>query len=84
MPLATDDAGGIFMTADNQPTWMARRRWKDPEPAIDTSRVRRAQSTRLRKRLLTDGERTYTAYSVNELLEIESQSDRARPGHLFE
>ncbi len=50
---------------------------------IDTSRAKRAPSQRLRHRLLADGERTYTAYSANELLEIESQSDRARPGHFL-
>jgi len=69
------------MTANNQPTWMARRRWRDPEPPIDTSKARRVQQARLMRRLLADGERTYAAYSANELIEIESQADRARPGH---
>ncbi len=50
---------------------------------IDTSKAKYAQSKRLRHRLLADGERTYAAYSANELLEIESQADRARPGHFF-
>ena len=71
------------MTANNQPTWMARRRWRDPEPLIDTSRSQRVQCARLYRRLLTDGERAYAAYGANELIEIESQADRARPGHPF-
>ena len=53
------------------------------EQYIDTSKARRVESKRLRARLLTDGERTYTAYSANELLEIESQADQARPGHFL-
>ena len=47
----------------------------------DAATARRVQSRRLYRHLLTDGERTYSAYSANELLEIESQADRARPGH---
>jgi hypothetical protein len=37
----------------------------------------------LRGRLTQDGERTYTAYSADELIEIDSKLTRGRPGHLF-
>jgi hypothetical protein len=83
------------MTAQNKPTWMARHiDWEQAiripaqfrahdlnDRAIDTSNARYAKAQRLRRRLLADGERTYTAYSAHELLEIDSQADRARPGH---
>jgi hypothetical protein len=71
------------MSAQNQPTWMARRRWRDPEPTIDTSRAKRVQPTTIRiARVILSGKR-YASYSVHELLEHESESDRARPGHPF-
>jgi hypothetical protein len=35
---------------------------------------------RLMRRLVEDGERRYTAYSAEELLEIDSRSAHARPG----
>lgn len=43
----------------------------------------RAKSRQLRGRLLQDGERTYTAYSLDELIEIDSLATHGRPGHLF-
>lgn len=39
-----------------------------------------AQRRRLRGRLLKDGERTYTAYSADELIEIDSLAHHGRPG----
>lgn len=43
----------------------------------------KAPSRLLKRRLVTDGERTYTAYSADELLEIDSQAHHGRPGMLY-
>ncbi len=43
--------------------------------------VEKAPRRRLRARLVQDGERTYAAYSANELIEIESLTRNSyRPG----
>ena len=63
--------------------WNFRLHGDETHYNLDISQARYAESKRLRRRLLADGERTYAAYSANELLEIESQADRARPGHPF-
>jgi len=75
------------MTADNAPTWMARYRPQNQTGILnsraerDFSKAKRAQGRRLTKRLVQDGERRYTAYSLDELIEIQSQSEMGRPGH---
>ncbi len=46
---------------------------------IDTSRARRAQSRPPVVRRI----KGYVAYDLHSLLEHESESDRARPGHFF-
>jgi hypothetical protein len=38
---------------------------------------------RLGSRLVQDGERTYTAYSADELIEIDSIAHHGRPGHPY-
>jgi hypothetical protein len=77
------------MTADNEPTWMARHRAgrgysliPDPDtrfPALDrdAAKAQRAQSRPPRVRRIEG----YVAYDLHSLLEHESESDRARPGH---
>lgn len=42
-----------------------------------------AQRRGLRGRLLKDGERTYTAYSADELIEIDSLAHHGRPGRPY-
>lgn len=37
----------------------------------------------LRRRIVEDGERTYVAYSADELIEIESLANHGRPGHPY-
>lgn len=111
------------MSAQNQPTWMARRdvTWHGTRNGYEyhscrceacrtayalyhrTHRLRpqsqqgethgaaerdwksaeRAPERHLSKRLIQDGERRYTAYSLDELIEIDSLASHGRPGHLF-
>ena len=40
----------------------------------------KARRRRLQRRLVVDGERTYTAYSADELIEIDSIAHHGRPG----
>ena len=46
----------------------------------DARKAARAKSRQLNARLVQDGERTYTAYSLDELMEIDSELDAGRPG----
>ena len=69
------------MSADNDPTWMARHR--PASPAFTGKPVQGGENARarlLRGRLLKDGERTYRAYSADELIEIDSLAHHGRPG----
>jgi hypothetical protein len=46
----------------------------------DAKKAARAKSRRLTTRLIQDGERRYAAYSLDELIEIDSEMDAGRPG----
>jgi len=76
------------MSADNSPTWMARRRGKGftlipdadtrfPMLDRDAAKAARPQSRPVVSRRI----KGYVAYDLHSLLEHESDSDRARPGH---
>src|SRR5689334_10892786 len=45
----------------------------------DFDKAERAVGRRLNKRLVADGERTYRAYSLDELIEIASEAEMGRP-----
>ena len=62
---------------------VARNRWAldaNTNAERDFASARRAPHRPIHRRLLQDGERTYQAYSLDELLEIESQAHHGRPG----
>ena len=74
------------MTAQNDPTWMARRRGPrltrvefNPNAAAerDAPTATRAQPQQPVMRRI----KGYVAYDLHSLLEHESDADRARPGH---
>ena len=49
---------------------------------VDTTEAERAGTRLLRRRLIQDGERTYRAYSADELIELDNLAHHGRPGHL--
>ena len=51
---------------------------------IDTSKCERAQPRRVRRRVVSDGRQTYTAYDAHSLLEQLSEFGHGRPGHFDE
>ena len=55
------------------------RNHDDNNHVIDTSQAKRAQSRPPVVRRI----KGYVAYDLHSLLEHESESDRARPGHIF-
>jgi hypothetical protein len=80
------------MTAQNDPTWMARLRRHgaarvefNPNSAAehDAPNAPRAIRPRARVRLVVDGSRRYAAYDAHHLLEADSAGMLARPGHPF-
>ena len=76
------------MSAANDRTWMARhRRFEgEPEPRLVGKPVHggeKAKDRRLRGRMIQDGERSYMAYSADELIEIDSLAHHGRPGLPF-
>jgi hypothetical protein len=46
----------------------------------DAARAERTSGRRLRGRLVSDGERTYRAYSADELIAIDGEAHHGRPG----
>ncbi len=77
------------MSANNDPTWMARH---VPfakavnlglEKPVDISQAEYHRPMQVRRRQVTLGSKTLTAFSAHDLLESESDHDRSRPGHPF-
>ena len=76
------------MSADNDLTWMARHRRFEAEPETrmlgkPVHGGEKAKDRRLRGRMIQDGERSYMAYSADELIEIDSLARHGRPGHPY-
>ena len=53
------------------------------ERSLDTGNCERATSRPVRPRRLVAGNKTYAAYSAHELLQSESDTNLARPGHVY-
>ena len=76
------------MSAANDLTWMARHRRFEAEPETrmlgkPVHGGEKAQDRRLRGRMIQNGERSYMAYSADELIEIDSLATHGRPGHPY-
>ena len=74
------------MSGANNLTWMARHRRFEPETRLVGKPVQggeKAKDRRLRGRMIQDGERSYMAYSADELIEIDSLARHGRPGHPY-
>ena len=74
------------MSADNDLTWMARHRRFEADSKLVGKPVQggeKAKDRRLRGRMIQDGERSYLAYSADELIEIDSLATHGRPGHPY-
>jgi hypothetical protein len=79
--------GGAGMSSNR---WQMMTGFQIPERAdhavdrvIDTTNATLARRRRISKRIVQDGERTYTAYSADELIALESYGDMGRPGHPY-
>ena len=72
--LATSGTGSVFASMDNRSPASPQFTGKPVEGG------EKAQLRRLQHRLVQDGERTFHAYSADELIEIDSLAHHGRPG----
>ena len=72
--VASKTSGSVFSIIDNRSPASPQFSGKPVEGGTP------APNRRLSSRLVSDGERTYRAYSADELIEIDSLAHHGRPG----